>query len=83
LLAKFFAGITEELPKDSLESSNAEALELRKGNSGVLLLYPVRENKEGPVSIGFELFFPPNALPFDVNITVRRKAEKMKVIVDE
>jgi hypothetical protein len=46
-------------------------------------LYPVREDESDEISIGFELLFPGNRLPFDVNFTVRRKTERNEAIVQE
>ena len=39
------------------------------------------EPSQGMVSVGFELFFPKNTLPFDLNFTVRRKTEQPKIVV--
>jgi hypothetical protein len=82
-IAKYFADIDPGEGKDRLALPNAETKRLRRAHSGVILLYPVREKERDKVSIGFELFFPQNELPFDVNFTVRRKAEKAKIVVQD
>ena len=55
---------------------------IRDEHQGVCLLYPVREQPGARVSIGFELLFPKNDLPFDAHITVRRAAEKTQVVIE-
>ena len=81
MIAKYLAGITRSLSKGWLEIPNNETTRFGKTKHGVLLLYPVRETPLGPISIGFEIFFPPNSLPFDLNFTVRRRAEQDMVVV--
>jgi hypothetical protein len=54
---------------------------MRDSHRGIMLLYPVREEQSDDVSIGFELLFPENKLPYEVHFTVRRKSEQDKVIV--
>jgi hypothetical protein len=83
VIANFFAGIDPKPGKQQLTLPNASTKRLRKEHCGVIMLYPVREEVGDMVSIGFELFFPPNSLPFDLNFTVRRKSEKAKIVVDE
>lgn len=83
IVARFVAGIDPGDGKDKLTSPNPEALRLEGERHGVVLLYPVRENETGDVSVGFELFFPENDLPFDLDFTVRRKSEKAKIVVDD
>lgn len=80
-IAEFLAGI--EPGKSRVASPDENTKRLRIDHRGVMLLYPVRETKEDKVSIGFELFFPPNKIPFDVNFTVRRKSEQPIVVVEE
>jgi len=82
IIAKYFAGIDPGEGKDNLASPNAETKRHRSEHCGVILLYPVREKAEGAVSVGFELFFPENDLPFDVNFTVRRKNERTKIVIE-
>ena len=64
------------------KQANAGTIELQDSHRGVMLLYPVRETEAAPVSVGFELLFPHNNLPFDVNFTVRKKAESERIIVE-
>ena len=81
MIARYFAGIEPEPGKDKLTLPNADTARHRKEHCGVILLYPVRETSTARASLGFELFFPENALPFDLNFTVARKAEKGKIVV--
>jgi len=64
-----------------LAEANSETNALRKQHRGVLLLYPVRETEKQEVSIGYELLFPDNNLPFDLNFTVIRKDSPRSIIV--
>jgi hypothetical protein len=81
VIGEFLAGI--EPGKSKLAQPNEATISLHKANHGVFLFYPVREEKSGMVSIGFELLFPENKLPFDANFTVRRKTEQSRVIVEK
>jgi hypothetical protein len=63
--------------------ATAETRLLTSATLGVCLMYPIREREAAAVSIGFELLFPRNSLPFDVNFTVRRKGDENAVIVEE
>jgi hypothetical protein len=83
IVARFFAGIDPGNGKDKLASPNRHTAELQGEKRGVILLYLVREGETEPISVGFELFFPPNDLPFDFDFTVRRESEKAKIVVDE
>ena len=56
---------------------------LRDEHRGIFLFYPVRQKEKGPVSIGFELLFPENNVPFDMNFTVRRKGDGATVVVND
>jgi hypothetical protein len=80
LVGEYLAGITTG--KTTLQSPNSEVTKLKKANCGVCLLYPVRPEEKDLVSVGFELLFPPNDIPFDLNFTVRTKADKESAIVD-
>lgn len=77
--AEYFSGIAEE--KNELVKVDHVAKSLWKAHCGVMLLYPVREKQSAQISIGYELFFPKNNLPFDVNFSVRRKTEPGKPII--
>lgn len=81
LIANYFAGIDPGDGKDRLGSPNPETSSLHRNHTGVLLLYPVRETEQDEVSIGYELFFPGNKLPFDMNFTVRRRTDAVTVPV--
>jgi hypothetical protein len=80
-IADYLAGISTG--KLTLVSGDEATESLRRPHHGVLLLYPVRPTKDEIASVGFELFFPENNLPFDVNFAVRRLAERDKVTVGE
>jgi hypothetical protein len=79
-IAEYLTGVDTKEPRLTLPNADTEAL--RYKHRGVLLLYPVREEQTGKVSVGFELIFPNNDLPFDVNFTVRRKADSTKIVVE-
>jgi hypothetical protein len=78
-IAEFLAGIKPG--SSDLASPNSATKKLRIDHRGVCLLYPVREEPKDKVSMGFELFFPENDIPFDINFTVRKKAESAQVVV--
>ena len=67
--------------KSKLVQPNPVTKRLQQAHRGTFLLYPVRETEGEKASIGFELFFPENDIPFDLNLTVRRKAERDRVTV--
>lgn len=67
--------------KDPLTIVNAETAALECPHRGVVLLYLVREAEDGDVSVGFELYFPNNKIPFEVNFTVKKKSQAAAVIV--
>jgi hypothetical protein len=81
VIADFLVGI--ESGKSKLIAPNAATTALQNEHRGIFLLYPVREQLQDKVSIGFELLFPANDIPFDINFTVRRKAESTKIIVQD
>jgi hypothetical protein len=80
-IAEFLAGI--QTGKPTLVLPNAVTKPLRDVHRGIVLLYPVREEQKGKVSVGFELLFPANELEFDFNLTVRHKAERAKTVVQD
>ena len=51
-------------------------MELQNKHRGVIVIYPVRENPKDSVSIGFELFFPNNQLPFELNFIAKGKVRQ-------
>lgn len=77
-IAEFLAGLV--IPgKPPLESVAPSTKTLASKHNAIMLLYPVREEERQPVSIGFELLFPANELPFDLGFTVRRKSESPSI----
>src|SRR5206468_2075217 len=76
IIAEYLAGVE---PGQSAVKPNSETEALRTNRYGVLLLYPVREDLQDHVSIGFELQFPPNHLGFDMNFTVQKKSAGTKI----
>jgi len=80
-IAEFLSGIEPEPGKSGLTSPTSVTSSLQNLHRGVCLLYPVREEPHDKVSIGFELLFPNNQLPFDTNFTVRRKSESLRIVV--
>jgi hypothetical protein len=80
-IAEFLAGIEPEPGKSKLTSPSRVTGSLQNSHRGVCLLYLVREEPHDKVSIGFELLFPNNQLPFDTNFTVRRKSESLRIVV--
>lgn len=80
-VGEFLIGV--EPGNSELALPNAATKRLRDLHRGVCLLYPVREEQKDKVSIGFELLFPENRIPFDINFTVRRKTEKAEIVVQD
>ncbi len=67
---------------DPLLQPNAATSRLIRPKQGVFLLYPVRGIASDPITVGFELYFPQNSLPFDINFTVLSKGERNEVVVE-
>lgn len=79
-MAEFLAGIKyDDAP--CVRSPGPAAEKLASSKNAIMLLYPVRESEECPVSIGFEMLFAANNLPFDLGFTVRRKSESARIVV--
>ena len=80
MMAEFLAGGGS---KDArrVEQAVPSTSGLASKNNAIMLLYPAREKEDRPVSVGFELLFPPNKLPFDVGFTVRQKSESSRIVV--
>lgn len=78
-IARRLAGLKSD--KHDLVTPNVATQALQDKHRGVLLYYAVREQESDAVSIGFELVFPDNDLPRDINFTVRREAERSSVVV--
>jgi hypothetical protein len=81
MIAEFLADAPVKPDHPRLFGDAATAL-LRKVGLGIMLLYPIREEEKGMVSIGFELQYPPNDLNFDMNFTVQRKSESDRAVVE-
>ncbi|SRR6266542_4142570 len=79
-VAEFLVSL-DQRGKLKLMSPNSETISLCNKHRGIVLLYPVREQENQKVSIGYELLFPDNKLGFDLNFTVRRKDESDRVVV--
>jgi len=79
VVAEFLTGLDPGRAK--LLMPNEETKALQNEHRGICLLYPVREDPQAKISVGFELLFPKNNLNFDVNFTVHRKREGAKIIV--
>jgi hypothetical protein len=81
VIAEFLAGVQKESRKESLVGPNTATEQLANSHQGIVLVYPVREDEDEDLSIGFEMLFPQNDLGFNVNFTVRNKSEQGSVIV--
>jgi hypothetical protein len=82
LIAEFLAEVEpQRVDGPRLVSANSGTDSFRDAHRGVFLFYPLRESPDDEVSIGFELLFAKNGLPFDLNFTVRRQAELESVVV--
>jgi len=80
VIAEFLVDVPE-LSKHPLACPNSATSGLRNKHRGIILLYPVREDERDKMSVGFELLFPKNDLPFDIHFTVRKKSERNSVVV--
>lgn len=78
-IAECLCGISTS--KTTLARADKDTRALHDPSRAVMLLYPVREEEESDVSVGFELLYPPNDLAWDVSLTVIRKAEQERAIV--
>ena len=79
LFAEYLADLEDG--RTEVTSPSPALKKLRHPHRGVFLFYPVREKEKGAVSIGFELLFPKNGLPFDIHFTVRRRTAESEVVV--
>lgn len=83
VVATFLAGVERRGSTETrLLTPNVATAELKDGNRGIMLVYPVREAEKSAISIGFELLYPQNNLGYDINFTVRRTDEQDKIVVD-
>lgn len=79
-MAEFLAGGGfKDEPR--VEKAAPSTTVLASKNNAILLLYPARETENRPVSVCFELLFPPNKLSFDVSFTVRKKSESSRIVI--
>jgi hypothetical protein len=84
MTAAFLAAVSSnDSKKEQLTNANAATSALRDEHRGVMLLYAIRQHRADPASIGFELLFPQNNLPFDIDFTVRRKGESATLVMDD
>jgi hypothetical protein len=81
LVANYLSGIRPRAGTNILNAPNGETSRLRQDHLGVLLLYPVREVPNQDVTIGYEVFFPNNDLPFDITFTVRSNTHDVTIPV--
>jgi hypothetical protein len=80
-IAKYLAGVNRDADKLGLASPNDDTKSLQSTSRGVFLLYPVRQVETDTVSVGFELLFPENELPFDVSFTVRKTSQAAHAVL--
>ena len=80
MMAEFLAGGGFEGAR-RVERAVPSTSALASKNNAIMLLYPAREKEDRPVSVGFELLFPPNKLSFDFGFTVRQKSESSRIVV--
>jgi hypothetical protein len=79
-MAEFLAGGEFEA-KPRVEKAIPSTKALASKDNAIMLLYPAREEEDRPVSVGFEMLFPANDLPFDIGFTVRRQSESSRIVV--
>jgi hypothetical protein len=72
-VSEYLSGISPG--REALASPKDATTALLITHRAVLSLYPVRPQSPDQPSVGFELFFPDNNLPFEAGFTVRRKGE--------
>jgi hypothetical protein len=71
ITAEFLTGLNK-VDKEYIVKPSQETSELMDPHRGVLLVYPVRETEQDSLSVGFEMLYPKNNLPFTINFTVQR-----------
>lgn len=79
-VAELLAGL-EFADKPRIEKPSPATKQLVSKKNAVMLLYPVRETEDQALSVGFEMLFPANNLPFDLGFTVRRQSENARIVV--
>jgi hypothetical protein len=80
IVAEFLTGLSKN-DKEHLASPNDDTKSLFNRARGIMLLYPVREQKEDDISIGFEILYPSNSLRYELNFTVQSKSDAQKAII--
>ncbi len=81
-VAEYLADLARDA-KRHVAQPNADTQSLKDKHRGVFILYPVREEERGPVSIGFEMLYPVNALPHHIGFSVCRRNGAVIVPVDQ
>lgn len=78
-IANYLAGIKDD--NVNIEKPSETLQKLKENNCGVLVIYPVRatENQRA-VSIGYEIFFPPNDLKLQIGFSVKPKKDAATVM---
>jgi hypothetical protein len=66
----------------TLATPNEKTRLLKNQRRGICLIYPVREQTKSNISIGFEILYPENDLPFGVKFTVRRPVDTATIECD-
>ena len=83
VIAEYFAALPPRRPGNAmLTAANTDTTGFKGKPYGVCLIYPVRARQSDSISIGFELFFPENGLPYDIGFTVRKKSKEDEVVVE-
>ena len=80
IVAEYLLNLSK-IEKEYLSEPNAQTQDLRDPHRGLLLLYPVREKENDPISMGFEMLFPANDLGYETNFTVRKKSDPDQLVV--
>lgn len=81
-IAECIAGVARSEDKLSITGPNTETKKLQDSTRGIVLLYPARENEgDKTPTVGFELLFPRNQLPFDLHFTVQKKSDEDSIVV--
>jgi hypothetical protein len=81
-LAAWLCGLRPSSQQVELDKVDEPAASMRDAHRGILMIYPVREDKsDDAVAIGYEMLYPKNDLGFDINFSVRRKSDPEAVVV--
>jgi hypothetical protein len=81
-IAEFLVPVREPSTR-VLANPNPDTASLVERKRGVMLLYPVREELDSAITVGFELVYPKNALSTDVAFTVRKRQDRAVVEIAE